>query len=190
MRWKVYVFSYRSRYNVGFVSYWYNVRKWAEFELHYLHRISHETGWQKKSSYGEKSSKSMVSYANRVHFFILLSHSFSWNCRIKMAFLWQVSVSKVEFWASFMKPWYWHKMLKLSDSAGKKLKLTARGFAAAVSFNFFRPNWQFQHFSQITVSWNCPKIQLLTLKLSQKMPFLSTVSAETGDKKKKNPVSI
>ena len=139
---------------------------------------------KKKSRFGKKSSKSPVSYANRVHFFILLSHSFSWNCRIKMAFLWQVSVSKVEFWASFMKPWYWHKMLKLSDSAGKKLKLTARGFAAAVSFNFFRPNWQFQHFSQITVSWNCPKIQLLTLKLSQKMPFLSTVSAETGDKKK------
>ena len=138
------------------MSYWYNVRKWAEFELHYLHRISHETGWQKKSRYGKKSSKSPVSYANRVHFFILLSHSFSWNCRIKMAFLWQFKCQKLNFW-----PVSWKrdlaKMLKLSDSAGKKLKLTARGFAAAVSFNFFRPNWQFQHFSQITVSWSCPK---------------------------------
>ena len=91
---------------------------------------------QKKSRCGKKSSKSPVSYAKWVHFFILLSHSFGWNCRIKMAFWWQVSFSKVEFWASYMKPWYWHKMLRLSDSAGKKSKLTAQGFTTAVSFNF------------------------------------------------------
>ena len=84
-----------------------------------------------------------------------------------------------------MKPWYWHKMLKLSDSAGKKLKLPARGFAAAGSFNFFRPNWQFQHFSQITVSWNYPKIQLWHWNCHKKLSFLLSVSSETDDKKKK-----
>ena len=129
-------------------------------------------------------SKRPVSTKNRVYFFILLSHSFSRNCRIKMAFSWKVLVSKVEFWASFMKPWYWHKMLKLSDSAGKKLKLPARGFAAAGSFNFFRPNWQFQHFSQITVSWNYPKIQLWHWNCHKKLSFVLSVSSETDDKKK------
>ena len=39
----------------------------------------------------------------------------------------------------------------MSDSVEKKLKLSKRGFAAAISFNFFRANWQFQHLSQITV---------------------------------------
>ena len=103
---------------------------------------------KKKSSYGKKSSKSPVSYANRVHFFILLSHSFSWYCRIKMAFSWQVSVSKLEFWASFMKPWYWHKMLKLSDSAGKKLKLTARGNFMLISrFHETCPKFNFWHWN-------------------------------------------
>ena len=135
----------------------------------------------KKSSYGKKSSKSPVSYANRVHFFILLSHSFSSNCRIKMTFLWQVSLSQVEFWASFMIPWYWHKMLKLSDSAGKKLKLPARGFAAAVSFNFFRPNWQFQHFMPISrFHETCPKFNIWLRDFSQKCHFYWTVSSETA----------
>ena len=43
-----------------------------------LHEVFHmKLADKKKSRYGKKSSKSPVSYANRVHFFILLSHSFS-----------------------------------------------------------------------------------------------------------------
>ena len=53
------------------------------------------------------------------------------------------------------------------------------------SFNFFRPNWQFQHFSQITVSWNYPKIQLWHWNCHKKLSFLLSVSSETDDKKKR-----
>ena len=87
-----------------------------------------------------------------------------------------------DFSVSFMKPWYWLKMLKLSDSAGKKLKLAARGF------NFFRPNWQFQHLSQITVSWNLPKNW--TFPKTATKTVIVTVSFKWNRRKKKNPVSL
>ena len=71
--------------------------------------------------------------------------------------------------------------------AGRKLKLVARGFTAA-SFNFTRPNWQFQHLCQITVSWNCPKIQLFSKNGHKNCHFIVQFQVKLGTKKKKNPV--
>ena len=51
---------------------------------------------------------------------------------------------KVEIFGQFHETVILAKKLKLSDSAAKKLKLSARGCAAAASFNFLQPNWQFQ----------------------------------------------
>ena len=51
---------------------------------------------------------------------------------------------KVEIFGQFNETVILAKKLKLSDSAAKKLKLSARGCAAAASFNFLQPNWQFQ----------------------------------------------
>ena len=51
---------------------------------------------------------------------------------------------KVEIFGQFHETVILAKKLKLSDSAAKKLKLSARGCATAASFNFLQPNWQFQ----------------------------------------------
>ena len=59
---------------------------------------------------------------------------------------------KVEIFGQFHETVILAKKLKLSDSAAKKLKLSARGFAAAASFNFFAAELTVSTFSQITVS--------------------------------------
>ena len=76
-----------------------------------------------------------------------------------------------------MKPWYWHKMLKLSVWP-EKIE------TGGTWLQFFRPNWQFQHLCQITVSWNCPKIQLFAKNGHKNCHFYCPVSSETGHKKK------
>ena len=89
-----------------------------------------------------------------------------------------------QFLGSFMKPRYWHKMLKLLDSAGKKLKLLARGCAAARQFQFFPAKLTVSTFMPNHGFMKLPKNSTFCQKWSQKLPFLLSVSSETGDKKK------
>ena len=127
---------------------------------------------------------------NRFHFFILLPHSFSWKLTDKNDSFTTIFWKNVENFGQLQKLWHWHNRLKLSDTVGKKLKLTARGFAAAVRFNFFRPYWQFQPVSQVTVSCNCPKFQHFFQKRSQKPSLLlSVLRGIDGKKKVKKSVS-
>ena len=145
----------------------------------YVQRISHETGWQKKSRFGKKSSESPVSYANRVHFFILLCHSFSWNCRKKMAVLWQVFVSKVEFWAVS-----WNRDIGIKcwncQFGRKKLKLTAAAKPRAVSFIFFPDRiWRFHNFMPLLTHESTASFIFDAKKIWKKVVIFSPVIRET-----------
>ena len=81
-------------------------------------------------------SKRPVSRKNRVHFFILLCHSFTWNWTNKNGkFCDQFLEKSWNFWAVS-----WNRDIGIKcwncQFGRKKLKLAARGFAAAASFNF------------------------------------------------------
>ena len=79
-----------------------------------------------------------------------------------------------------MKLWYWHNMLKLSDSAGEKLKLAARGFAAAASFNFLSAE-----FNETVQSFN--NFQRMRQK---SVIFIVSFNWNWAQKKKINAVSL
>ena len=70
---------------------------------------------------------------------------------------------KVEFLGNFMKP------------------------AAAASFNFFPAKLTVSTFMPNHGFMKLPKNSTFCQKWSQKLPFLLSVSSETGDKKKKEP---
>ena len=129
-------------------------------------------------------SKRPVSTKNRVHFFILLSHSFTWNWQIKMASFvtnfWQKSWN---FWAVSwnrdigIKCWNCQFGRKKIETGGTRLR---RGrqfqfFPAKLTVSTFMPNHGFM---------KLPKNSTFCQKWSQKLPFLLSVSSETGDKKK------
>ena len=65
----------------------------------------------------------------------------------------------------------WHKIVKPSRSrSGKKMKLTARGFAAAVSFIFFpTDSGRFHNFSQFH-PWNHSQFHFWAKKTEKKSP--------------------
>ena len=56
-------------------------------------------------------------------------------------------------------------------------------FAAAASFNFFRLSWQFQHFSQIMVSWNWPKNSIFSKNCHKNCPFYCQFQVKPAKKK-------
>ena len=82
-----------------------------------------------------------------------------------------------------MKPRYWHKMLKLSVWP-EKIETGGTRLRRGRQFQFFRPNWQFQHLCQITVSWNCPKIQLFSKNGHKNCHFIVQFQVKLGTKKK------
>ena len=134
---------------------------------------------------GRKSSKSTVSYKNWFHFFILLSHSFTETDSKKGQVLWQVFWKDWNFSGSFMKPWYWHKMLKLSAQAEKNWNWRHAAsprppvsiFSAwADSFNILAKSW-FHETGR--------KIQPFK-KTATKTALFTVSFSETGDKKKRN----
>ena len=128
---------------------------------------------RKKWAFWQKLAKKTVSNPNWFHFFIFVSHSFTWKLTNKNDSF--VTI----FWK---KCWNFGQVSWNCD-----IGIT---FAAAASFKFFRPNWQFQNVSQITVSWNCPKVSTFFQKRSQKLSFLSSVSRETGEKKKETSFQL
>ena len=81
--------------------------------------------------------------------------------------------------------WNWHEIMKPPNSVRKKkLKLTARGFAAAVSFNFF--SWPNLDGFIISVSfmYETTASFIFWAKKQKKSQHFSSVSRETGHKKK------
>ena len=99
-------------------------------------------------------------------------------------FFWIFWHQKIKLADGFMR-WNWHKIMKPPDSVRKKkMKLTARGFAAAVSFIFFPDRTgRFHNFSQFH-SWNHSQFHFLSQKIRKNRHFTS-VSRETDQKKRR-----
>ena len=85
-----------------FDSFTWNWQFFGQFHLKL--KKKHDTFWQ-------QSTKRPVSNKNWIHFLLLLSHSFTLNWRIKIAYFVAIFCPKLNFLGSCMKPWYWLKML-------------------------------------------------------------------------------
>ena len=79
----------------------------------------------------------------------------------------------------------WHKIVKPSRSrSGKKMKLTARGFAAAVSFIFFpTDSGRFHNFSQFH-PWNHSQFHFWAKKTEKKITSFTQFHVKLATQKK------
>ena len=90
---------------------------------------------------------------NLTNFLFLLWISFTWNWRKNVYNFLNFLASKVKLADDFMDR-NWHKIMKPPYSVGEKMKLTARGCAAARQFHFFpTESGRFHNFSQFH-PWN------------------------------------
>ena len=80
--------------------------------------------------------------------------------------------------------WNWHKIMKPSRiRSGKKMKLTARGYAAAVSFIFFlTESGRFHNFSQFH-TWNHSQFHFLSQKAEKIQTFFASFTWNWPQKK-------
>ena len=93
---------------------------------------------------------------------------FQLKLSIKKAYFVIVSLSKVEFLGSFMKPWFGINVETISLAG--KIETGGHGEAACRQFQFFPAKLTVSTFyANITVSWNCPKISTFCQKLVTKL---------------------
>ena len=146
--------------------------------------VKKRTSW--KCQFLQKSAKSPVSYINWVHFFILFSHGFTWKLTVKKGKFCGKFLEKVRFFGKV--PWNCDIGLNVETVRFGRKKIETVGTrlrrVPTVSI-FFRPNWQFQHLSQITVSWNLPKNWPFSKTATKTALF--TVSFKWNRRKKKEP---
>ena len=141
-----------------------------------------EAKW--KCQFLQKSAKSPVSYINWVHFFILFSHGFTWKLTVKKGKFCGKFLEKVRFfgkvsWNCDIGLKCWNCQIRAEKNWNCRHAASPR---PPVSI-FFRPNWQFQHLSQITVSWNLPKNWPFSKTATKTALF--TVSFKWNRRKKK-----
>ena len=128
-----------------------------------------ETGCQKYVVFGMKSARSTVSFQTGFIFLFYCRTVSLENWQIKMTVFVTVSLSKLKFIGQVS--WNCDTGIKCWNCQIRPEKN-------------WRPNWQFQHFSQITVSWNCPKIQLWHRNCTKNCHFYRQFQVKLTTKKK------
>ena len=89
--------------------------------------------------------------------------------------------SKTGWW---FHGWNWHKIMKPPYSVGKKMKLTARGFAAARQFHFFpTESGRFHNFSQFH-PWNHSQFHFWAKKSEKILTFFVSFTWNWSQKKR------